>query len=58
MNICDLDIEDIYNTKTNQTNGICERFHKAIQEEFFAVPFRKKINRSIEKIQTDLNNWM
>lgn len=57
-----LAIEDIDHTKTKakspQTNGICERFHRTIQEEFYAVAFRKKIYRSIEEIQTDLNNWM
>ena len=57
-----LAIEDIDHTKTKakspQTNGICERFHRTIQDEFYAVAFRKKIYRSIEEIQTDLNNWM
>ena len=33
-------------------------FHRTIQEEFYAVAFRKKIYRSIEEIQTDLDNWM
>lgn len=57
-----LAIEDIDHIKTKakspQTNGICERFHRTIQEEFYAVAFRKKIYRSIEEIQTDLKNWM
>ena len=57
-----LAIEDIDHTKTKakspQTNGICERFHRTIQDEFYAVAFRKKIYRSIEEIQTDLNNWI
>ena len=57
-----LAIEDIDHSKTKakspQTNGICERFHRTIQDEFYAVAFRKKIYRSIEEIQTDLNNWM
>lgn len=57
-----LAIENIDHSKTKakspQTNGICERFHRTIQEEFYAVAFRKKIYRSIEEIQTDLNNWM
>lgn len=42
-----LAIEDIDHTKTKakspQTNGICERFHRTIQDEFYAVAFRKKI---------------
>ena len=36
-----LDLEDIEHTRTKvkhpQTNGICERFHKTIQNEFYAV---------------------
>lgn len=55
-------IEDIDHTKTKakspQTNGICERFHRTIQEEFYAIAFRKKIYRSIEELQLDLNSWL
>jgi len=47
-----LTIEDIEHTytkaKSPQTNGICERFHKTVQEEFYAVAFRKKVYKSIE----------
>jgi len=57
-----LAIEDIDHTKTKakspQTNGICERFHRTIQEEFYAVAFRKKIYHSIEELQLDLDHWM
>ncbi len=57
-----LAIEDIDHTKTKskspQTNGICERFHRTIQEEFYAIAFRKKIYRSIEELQLDLNSWL
>lgn len=39
-----LQIEGIEHSKTKarspQTNGICERFHRTIQEEFYAVAFR------------------
>ncbi|WP_075270783.1 IS481 family transposase, partial [Mannheimia haemolytica] len=42
-----LAINDIEHTKTKvkhpQTNGICERFHKTILQEFYQVAFRKKI---------------
>jgi putative transposase len=42
-----LSIEDIEHTKTKvrhpQTNGICERIHKTILNEFYRVAFRKKI---------------
>jgi len=41
-----------------QTNGICERFHKTIQQEFYNVAFRTKIYRSIEELQNDLDQWI
>lgn len=57
-----LTIEDVSHTKTKarspQTNGICERFHKTLQQEFFWVAFRKKIYKSIEELQTDLDQWI
>lgn len=57
-----LAIEDIDHSKTKakspQTNGICERFHRTIQEEFYAIAFRKKIYRSIQDLQQDLDRWM
>ena len=45
-------------TKSPQTNGICERFHKTILDEFFRVAFRKNIYRSIAELQIDLDEWM
>src|SRR5207237_4159581 len=57
-----LTIEDIDHTKTKakspQTNGICERFHRTIQEEFYAVAFRKKLYDSLEVMQSDLDEWL
>jgi len=57
-----LAIEDIDHTKTKakspQTNGIFERFHRTIQDEFYAVAFRKKVYRSIQELQNDLDRWM
>jgi transposase InsO family protein len=57
-----LAIEDIDHTKTKakspQTNGICERFHQTIQNEFYATAFRKKIYNSIEDLQNDVNKWL
>ena len=57
-----LSIEDIEHSftkaKSPQTNGICERFHKTIQQEFYAVAFRKKIYTSIEELQNDLDEWL
>ena len=57
-----LDLEDIDHTRTKakspQTNGICERFHRTIQEEFYAIVFRKKVFQSIEELQTELDVWI
>ena len=57
-----LDIEDIEHTRTKakspQTNGICERFHQTIQNEFYATIFRKKIFKTVEELQEELDNWM
>jgi transposase InsO family protein len=57
-----LAIEDIDHSKTKarhpQTNGICERFHKTIQDEFYAVAFRKRLYNSLVELQADLDIWM
>ena len=57
-----LAIENIDHTKTKarspQTNGICERFHKTVLQEFYQVAFRKKIYRTLEELQTDLDLWL
>ena len=57
-----LAINDIDHTKTKvkspQTNGICERFHKTVLNEFYQVAFRKKIYNSIDELQIDLDNWI
>lgn len=57
-----LQIEGIEHSKTQvrhpQSNGICERLHRTIQEEFYAVAFRKKLYNSIAEMQKDLDEWM
>ena len=57
-----LAVNDIEHTKTKvrhpQTNGICERFHKTILQEFYQVAFRRKIYASLAEIQTDLDAWI
>lgn len=50
-----LALEDIDHSKTKarhpQTNGICERFHKTIKEEFYSVTFRKKVYHTLEELR-------
>ena len=57
-----LAINDVEYTKTKarspQTNGICERFHKTILQEFYQVTFRKKIYSNLEDLQPDLDSWL
>lgn len=57
-----LAIEDIEHTRTKtkspQTNGICERFHKTLLNEFYRVTFRKKLYQALEQLQTDLDAFL
>lgn len=57
-----LAVNNIDHTKTKarhpQTNGICERFHKTILNEFYQVTFRKKLYESLEDLQNDLDEWI
>jgi transposase InsO family protein len=57
-----LQVEAIEHSKTKarspQSNGICERFHRTLQDEFYAVAFRKKLYCSIEELQKDLDVWL
>src|SRR6187399_912063 len=57
-----LAVEDVDHSRTRtkrpQTNGICERFHKTVLDEFYRVAFRKKVYRSIGELQTDLDSWI
>jgi transposase InsO family protein len=57
-----LALEDIDHSKTKakspQTNGICERFHRTMQEEFYAIAFRRKIYNSLDELQADLDLWL
>ena len=57
-----LAIEDIDHsrtkTKSPQTNGIVERFHKTALNEFYRIAFRKKLYRSIDELQIDLDTWL
>jgi transposase InsO family protein len=57
-----LALNDIEHTKTKarhpQTNGICERFHKTILNEFYQITFRKKIYETLDELQKDLDDWL
>lgn len=57
-----LGIENIDHSKTKvrspQTNGICERLHKTIKNEFYDIALRKKIYSSLEALQADLDTWL
>src|ERR671927_1054396 len=54
-----LALENIDHSKTKvkspQTNGICERFHKTVLNEFYRVAFRKKLYASLDELQADLD---
>ena len=41
-----------------QTNGICERFHKTMSNECYRVAIRKKIYRTLEALQADVDAWV
>jgi transposase InsO family protein len=57
-----LQLNDIEHTKTKvkspQTNGICERLHQTILNEFYRVTFRKKVYSDVESLQVDLDKYM
>lgn len=57
-----LAIENIDHSKTKarspQTNGICERFHRTLKNEFYEIAFRKKIYNTLEELQVDLDEYL
>src|SRR6516165_4998847 len=57
-----LAVENIDHTRTKvkspQTNGIVERFHRTVLNEFYRVAFRRKIYAGIDQLQADLDNWL
>lgn len=57
-----LALEDIDHSKTKarppQTNGICERFHRTMLDEFYRVTFRKRFYESMEELQRDADGWI
>ena len=57
-----LAVEDVDHSRTKtknpQTNGIVERFHKTVLNEFYRVAFRKRIYGSLAELQADLDGWI
>jgi len=57
LGLCEID-----HTKTKvrhpQTNGICERFHRTVLDEFYRITFRKKVYGNIDELQKDLDVWL
>jgi transposase InsO family protein len=57
-----LAVENIDHSKTKayspQTNGICERFHRTMQEEFYSIAFRKRLYSTLEDLQADVDSWL
>ena len=44
--------------KSAQTNGIVERLHRTVLNEFYRAAFGRKIYASIEQLQADLDGWL
>lgn len=57
-----LAVEDIDHSKTKarspQSNGFVERFHRTMKQEFYDMAFRKKIYRTLEALQADVDQWL
>ena len=57
-----LHLNDIEHTRTKvrhpQTNGCTEKLNQTIQDEFYAVAFRKTLYRSMAEMQADLDAFM
>ena len=57
-----LGIENVDHSRTKayspQTNGICERFHKTMQEECYHILFRKKFYSTLDELQKDIDSWL
>jgi transposase InsO family protein len=55
-------LNDIEHSRTKarhpQTNGACERMNQIILDEFWQVAFRKRIYKTLEEIQTDLDAYL
>jgi transposase InsO family protein len=41
-----------------ETNGMVERFHRTLKDEFFSLAYRRKIYESVEALQADLDAFV
>ena len=57
-----LPVENIDHKRTKalstQTNGIGARFHKTPLDECYRITFRRRVYRSIDEVQADLDEWV
>jgi transposase InsO family protein len=57
-----LALEDIDHSTTRarspQSNGIVERFQRTMLNEFYQIAFRKKVYRTLEELQADVDTWV
>ena len=57
-----LAVEDIDHTRakarSSQTNGVVERLHKTMLDQFHRIAFRKKVYAAIQELQADLDARM
>lgn len=54
-----LTVEDIDHTRTKtKSPQTSERFHRTVLDEFYRIAFRKKIYRTIDELQVDLDAWI
>ena len=57
-----LHLNSLEHTRTKvrhpQTNGSVERLNQIIQDEFYAVAFRKKLYKTLDEVQADLDEFM
>jgi len=57
-----LQLEDIEHSRTKvrhpQSDGICERLYRTMQDAFYATTFGKKMYNTLKLLQTDLDEWL
>lgn len=41
-----------------ETNGMAERFHRTLKDEFFSLAYRRKLYDSVEALQADLDAFL